>query len=528
MSFTKKLYYLIGFVVLGIVTLSVVSDVSITKVHDAANYANINSIPSIEQIDKANDALLRMRIAVWQAIAADNPQQEEIARKKIVAMQSQLESALKTYEDKYIDDSTDQELLKEDREALKNYYRERDIVLSFAENGQGAEARAKQLSIQPAILRADKSLVDHRAYNLKLSEKNSEIAEETLQLSRGVMLAIAIVVALVLTCAAAYLVRHLSKALFQAVGIAEAVAAGDLTVTIPAHGDDEAGRVLSAMSTMTANLTEMIQQVQLSAGTISTAVSEIASGNLDLSSRTEHQASTLEETASSMEEMASAVRQNETHAHHAKELAQGASTVAQNGMKMVHDVVSTMSDINIASGQIKEIISVIESITFQTNILALNAAVEAARAGEQGKGFAVVASEVRALAQRSSAAAKDIKTLIDQSVTQIQAGNELATRTGDTMTRIVNSVDEVSEVITEISSASSEQAAGIGEINDAIIQMDGVTQQNAALVEEAAASAAAMQEQTKILTTAVAAFKTTKSLGRIVSKPKPKFVESLR
>lgn len=513
MSFTKKLYFLIGFVVLGIVMLSGITALEIRKVHDAANYGNSNSMPSIEQLDVANSALLRMRIAVWQAIAADNPEQEQIAKQKIGELQKQVEGALAIYEKQYIDDAHDADLLKLDRDALSVYYQQRDAVIALADNGDGVGARAKQLAMQPIILKADKALVEHRAYNVKLSADNAALAETALSQATYLTLAIATVVAIVLAGCSIYLVRTLANALSQAVHIAESVAGGNLAVNIPPHGDDEAGRVLSAMSLMTTGLTKMVGQVKMSSGTISTAVSEIANGNMDLSSRTEQQASTLEETASSMEELASAVRQNDTHARHAKELAQGAAATAQDGMKIVHDVVTTMGEISVASNKVSEIISVIEGITFQTNILALNAAVEAARAGEQGRGFAVVATEVRSLAQRSAAAAKDIKHLIDHSVARVTAGNELATKAGDAMTRVVQSVDEVSVVISEISAASSEQTTGIEEVNDAVMQMDGVTQQNAALVEEAAAAAASMEEQAQLLADAVAVFKTHETYG---------------
>jgi len=528
MSFTKKLYCLIGFVVLGIVMLSGISALEIRKVHDAANYGNSNSMPSIEQLDIANSALLRMRIAVWQAIAADSPEQEQIAKQKVVELQKKVEDALDIYEKQYIEDAHDADLLKLDREALSAYYQQRDAVITLADNGDGVGARAKQLSIQPAILKADNALVEHRAYNVKLSTDNADLAESALSQATYLTLAIATVVAIVLAGSSIYLVRTLSNALSQAVRIAESVASGNLAVSIPPHGDDEAGRVLSAMSMMTTGLTKMVGQVQMSSSTISTAVSEIANGNMDLSSRTEQQASTLEETASSMEELASAVRQNDTHARHAKELAQDAATTAQDGMKIVHDVVTTMGEISVASNKVSEIISVIESITFQTNILALNAAVEAARAGDQGRGFAVVATEVRSLAQRSAAAAKDIKHLIEHSVSRVTAGNELATKAGDTMTKVVQSVEEVSVVISEISAASSEQTTGIEEVNDAIMQMDGVTQQNAALVEEAAAAAASMEEQAQLLADAVAVFKTYDNYGTSNSVKRSAMLETER
>jgi methyl-accepting chemotaxis protein len=254
-------------------------------------------------------------------------------------------------------------------------------------------------------------------------------------------------------------------------------------------------------------MTEVIVQVKEAGETINTAAGEIASGNNDLSSRTEQQASSLEETASSMEELASTVKQNAENAKQANQLAAAASGVAVKGGEVVGQVVTTMSDINQSSRKIEDIISVIDGIAFQTNILALNAAVEAARAGEQGRGFAVVAGEVRNLAQRSAAAAKEIKQLISDSVSKVQDGTKLVEDAGKTMEEIVTSVQRVTDIMGEISAASSEQSSGIDQVNTAITSMDEVTQQNAALVEEAAAAAESLVEQAATLMDTVNDFK---------------------
>ncbi|MGV8711299.1 MAG: methyl-accepting chemotaxis protein [Nitrosomonas sp.] len=316
------------------------------------------------------------------------------------------------------------------------------------------------------------------------------------------------VVGLILAVVAGFLLmRAIIKPLNEAVTIANAVASGDLTTRIDVHSSNEMGRLLHALKTMNDNLLNLVGKVRYSTESIATASSEIASGNMDLSQRTEEQAASLEETASSMEELTSTVRQNADNARQANQLAAGASEVAMKGGTVVGQVVQTMSSISDSSKKIVEIISVIDGIAFQTNILALNAAVEAARAGEQGRGFAVVATEVRTLAQRSAAAAKEIKELINDSVVKVDEGTKLVDEAGTTMNEIVVAVQRVTDIMSEISAASQEQSSGIEQINQAVSQMDEATQQNAALVEEASAAAESMKEQSQVLTQAVSVFK---------------------
>jgi len=305
-----------------------------------------------------------------------------------------------------------------------------------------------------------------------------------------------------------FLTRHVLQPLAHANQIFERIAAGDLTQRIVAKTQNEIGQLFESLARMQESLNSTVTQVRRGVDEINVGVGEIAAGNADLSGRTESQAASLEETAASMEQLSSTVKQNADNARQANQLAASASDVAERGGQVVSEVVSTMTEISASSNKISDIVSVIDGIAFQTNILALNAAVEAARAGEQGKGFAVVAGEVRSLAQKSAQAAKEIKTLIEDSASRVEAGTQQVERAGLTMREIVDSVQRVTDIMGEISAASQEQASGIDQVNHAVSQMDEVTQQNAALVEEASAAATSLQEQTRQLVAAVAVFKT--------------------
>ncbi len=301
--------------------------------------------------------------------------------------------------------------------------------------------------------------------------------------------------------------RSITQPLQEAVQVAKNVAAGELTSRVSASGKDETSDLLAALNEMNDSLRKIVGEVRIGTDAIATASGQIASGNLDLSARTESQAGSLEETASSMEELTSTVKQNADNARQANQLAMSASEFASKGGEVVGQVVDTMGSIKESSRKIVDIIGVIDGIAFQTNILALNAAVEAARAGEQGRGFAVVASEVRSLAQRSAAAAKEIKALIGDSVEKVDAGSKLVDQAGSTMDEIVTSIRHVADIMAEITAASQEQSSGIEQVNQAITQIDEATQQNAALVEQASAAAESMQDQAARLAKAVAVFK---------------------
>ena len=313
--------------------------------------------------------------------------------------------------------------------------------------------------------------------------------------------------------------RSVARPAQQAVQAASQIANGDLTHAIPPAGQDEMGLLMAALEQMRSNLDSVVQHVRHNAESVAIASEEISSGTTDLSSRTEEQASALQQTAASMEQLSSTVRQNADSALQANQLALGASQVAAQGGEVVGEVVSNMRGITESSRKIADIIGVIDSIAFQTNILALNAAVEAARAGEQGRGFAVVAGEVRTLAQRSAEAAKEIKLLINNSVDSITAGTALVDRAGHTMTEVVSSIRRVTDLVGEISAASNEQSQGVSQIGEAITQMDTTTQQNAALVEESAAAAESLKRQAQELVQAVSHFKTTSTMAASATPP---------
>lgn len=337
-------------------------------------------------------------------------------------------------------------------------------------------------------------------------------------MSRGIVSAMSMAVLIaILIVFCTLIARSISRPIKRAIEIAKTIAEGDLRSQIEVVGNGEVIELLLALKEMNSSLQHIVAEVRTSADTIATGASQISSGNLDLSSRTEQQASSLEETASSMEELTSTVKQNSDNAHQANQLALSSSEIAIKGGVVVSQVIDTMSSIDTSSKKIVDIIGVIDGIAFQTNILALNAAVEAARAGEQGRGFAVVATEVRNLAQRSAAAAKEIKALINDSVEKVDIGTKLVGQAGSTMQDIVNSIKSVTDIMGEITAASQEQTSGIEQINQAITQMDEVTQQNAALVEEAAAAAGSLEDQAKNLVQVVSLFKTPVMIASIMS-----------
>ncbi|AQR69162.1 hypothetical protein BZG29_13040 [Janthinobacterium sp. LM6] len=427
---------------------------------------------------------------------------EEAKQSSVVSgeLQKKIEALISSPEEK--------ELFRLVSEQRKVYLDSRAQVSKLKADGQEAEAeKAFQGIFVPGSTKYLKVVNDMLQHQRASIDTTAREIDEVAKTSRNLLLTLAVLALGFGVVCAWLLTTGIVRPLRTAVDIARKVADGDLTAQIDASAKDETGQLLLALKDMNTSLLNIVGEVRSGTDSIATSSTQIAAGNQDLSSRTEEQAGSLEETASSMEELTSTVKQNADNARQANQLAASAAQVAVKGGAVVAQVVGTMESINASSNKIVDIISVIDGIAFQTNILALNAAVEAARAGEQGRGFAVVASEVRNLAQRSASAAKEIKTLIGASVEQVNAGSMLVAQAGSTMNDIVDSVQRVSDIITEITAASSEQSVGIDEINRAIGQMDAVTQQNAALVEESAAAAESMQHQAHNLAQVVSVFK---------------------
>ncbi len=411
-----------------------------------------------------------------------------------------------------VESPQEQALIDSMQPIRKAFLTSRDDIVTLKKDNQLEQAeqvlQAKFIPAGNAYVDALKQLQDMQRASI---DRRAEDIDGIYSASRNFLISVGVVVFALGTLAAWWLTVGITRPLKHAVGIARTVADSDLSSEIEVDSADETGQLLQALKDMNDSLAGVVGRVRSGTDLIATATHEIASGNLDLSSRTEQQASSLEETASSMEELTATVRQNADNARQANQLAGAASAVAQRGGAVVAQVVDTMDAINASARKIVDIISVIDGIAFQTNILALNAAVEAARAGEQGRGFAVVASEVRNLAQRSAAAAKEIKVLIGDSVDQVDAGSKLVSVAGATMDEVVVSVQRVTDIMGEISTASVEQSDGIEQVNHAVAEMDQVTQQNAALVEQAAAAAASLQDQAAVLADVVRIFKLSKS-----------------
>jgi len=446
---------------------------------------------------KAGQAAFGAHLDKARALTSDNPAQQERLAKLDAAKQAWLAGAL--------------EPVIAMRRAVAQGTAAIEPVLALEKEGRGKQGMDAMRALLGEIGQAETVLLAQR------SEAAAALQARTHWTLLGGGAAALILAALI----AWWLARNISVPLRSAIDVARQVAQGDLTVQVEVRSKDETGELMQALKEMTASLLRIVTEVRGGTQAIATASRQIASGNLDLSARTEQQASSLEETASSMEELTSTVQQNAQNAHEANGLAASASAVAGKGGSVVAQVVDTMGSINDSSRKIVDIIAVIDGIAFQTNILALNAAVEAARAGEQGRGFAVVATEVRNLAQRSAGAAKEIKALINDSVAQVESGARLVDEAGHTMHEIVDSVQKVSSIVGHISAASDEQRAGIEQVNQAISEMDHVTQQNASLVEEAAAAAEAMQEQAARLADAVSVFRTAQVDAIAAPAPRP-------
>jgi methyl-accepting chemotaxis protein len=454
-------------------------------------------------LGEVNDISIALRDLLLSDDGADRAQQiEEVlsSRKELDTVLAQLDGLLVYPQARAV--------LAQEVQLNARYTQGQQELMRLIASGNAAGARAYMKTTLRPLLADYKAAIDQQIrIQADLAQETAQDAQAMYSRTRVLMIVLGAVI-LAVACALAWrITASITRPLRRALDVATAVAAGDLTTRVEVDSKCEVGQLLGALKRMNENLVATVSTVRGGTEAMSHASDEVAAGNRDLSARTEEQASALEETASSMEELTSTVKQNADNARQANTLAATASGVATRGGEVIEQVVDTMAQIHAASSRIVDIIGVIDGIAFQTNILALNAAVEAARAGEQGRGFAVVAGEVRSLAHRSAAAAREIKALIDDSSVKVEAGSTLVREAGSTMGEIVSSVRRVTDILGEITAASLEQSAGIEQINQAIMQMDDMTQQNAALVEEAAAASQAMRDQGARLLDAVAVFR---------------------
>jgi len=468
-----------------------------------------NNLPSTRALGQAESKLAQARTALDRAIFDPDTAKSADALGRVAMQIQNSEKAWKDY--LALPFST-----PEEERIAGEAGKQRSLIIKDGIGGaidalrRGDKDAARVLALEkiPTLFRAYAEQSDR--LNAIQEEVSSVAYAASQSFFNGLLWTFGIVIAIGLVLAAGcyfVLSRAISRPLAEMLVHFHEISGGNLTTDVRIHSRDEMGLLMEGLQQMQAKLKETVVTVRRGSESIASATQQIAAGNTNLSQRTEEQASSLEETASSMEELTSIVKQNADNARQASTLAVNASEIAVQGGAVVQDVVTTMGEISESSRKITDIIAVIEGIAFQTNILALNAAVEAARAGEQGRGFAVVAGEVRTLAQRSAAAAKEIKSLIEDSATRVESGSTLVARAGKTMEEIVVAVKRVTDIMGEISAGSAEQSTGIEQINEAVTQMDDVTQQNAALVEEAAAAAQALEEQADELRRAVAVFR---------------------
>lgn len=508
-TLVQRLYAMSATLILAMCGLAAMTWVMLSELTAHVDRVGSTRVPQLQRIAELELDGTRMSLQLRHAILSRTPEELGVALAEIGEKSRLLEEKL--------DEFSKGMVTKEGRDAfaplptlLSNFLKVVGENVVLIREGKKAEAfvflverTIPERNLLLAPLKAEK--------NRQGTELQSELGTVGLnaRLVRTLVMGAVLVVGFGIAGFAWYLsrvMRQLGDEPERLKEVASAVAAGDLATQIALRSGDT-DSVMAALRTMRDNLARTVQEVRANADSVAGASGEIASGNADLSARTEQQASSLQQTAASMEELGTTVRQNADNARQANQLAIGSSQVAEHGGGMVREVVETMRGINESSRKIADIIGVIDGIAFQTNILALNAAVEAARAGDQGRGFAVVASEVRTLAQRSADAARQIKGLIEESVGRVDSGTALVDRTGATMQEIVASIRKVTDIVGEISSASEEQSRGVSLVGDAVSQMDRVTQQNAALVEESAAAAESLKQQAGQLVQSVATFR---------------------
>jgi len=503
---STRLMFLVGLVSLLLIGMGAQGLWSIGQSNTAYKSLYEERMVPLAQLSEINESLLDSRLAIANSLIYS----DEIA-KHATQVEANITAASKTWTAYMASFLTPEEAVlakkfAQDRERLVNEGFKPAVAALRANDMASVNSLVLQ-KIRPLYAAADDGLEAMKKLQLDVGKADFDATVARYETTRMVSFAIIFLGVLFAVLFGAALIRGMSRALQLAAAAADAAAEGDLSHVVTVEGQDEISHVLSSFATMQTNLIGVVSKVRQGADGVATASAQIAAGNHDLSARTESQASALEQPAASMEQLSATVKQNADSARLANQFARDASTVAEQGGEVVTEVVATMRGINDASHKIADIISVIDGIAFQANILALNAAVEAARAGEQGRGFAVVASEVRALAGRSASAAKEIKALIDTSVARVAQGSVLVDKAGVTMTEVVSAIKRVTDLMGEISAASHEQSLGVSQVGEAVTQMDQVTQQNAALVEEMAAAASSLTEQAQELVASMAVFK---------------------
>ncbi|KQX01426.1 chemotaxis protein [Massilia sp. Root418] len=537
MTITKRLMLTLSVALLALLFVGANGVLQLQRAQARLDTVQTELIPSIAGLNMAKNAVSDSRLAGYRLSVFSAPAPAECPDpckmpdkasllKAYNDAHAKFDEILAKYEKENATDETDRKMVEADREAMATYRKALVPFLAASHAGDMDGVRATLVGGSPLAIGAagvKKALDDHIAYNNTLIDK---VRAESIAAYKSAftLLVGVIVAALVVTGFLGFqLYRIISVSLSNIQGTLEDVSQSlDLTHQVRVERMDEVGHTAVAFNKLLTDIGNVVGKVRASTETVSSASQQIAAGTGDLSSRTASQAAALEQTASSMEELSSTVGQNADNARQANQLALSASDVAVQGGSVVDQVTQTMSSINESSRKIVDIISVIDGIAFQTNILALNAAVEAARAGEQGRGFAVVATEVRNLAQRSAAAAKEIKVLIEDSVDKVGSGTKLVEQAGATMSQVVTSVRQVTDIVAAISAATDEQNAGIAQVHQAITQMDQVTQENASLVEETAAAAQLMRDQAEELSQAVAAFKISAAQTSTAPKAAPR------
>jgi len=506
----------IAFALCVAVMLALMATAKIGLAHAGVDVELINKdrYPKVRLVTDIKESVSIVVLSAHHLVLAKSPDEREADLKAIGESRALISETFRKIEALLVDQAARDELAKVMTER-ESFVKEVLALEQAARGNDNAALRAQLDRVRPVQQRYLKVLGAYADAQEELMIKAGTDTTATVDRTSMMLIVATLIGAVVATIAAWTATVSITRPINQAVQVARKVAAGDLTSTIEVTRNDETGQLLQALKVMNASLVDIVHRVRQSSDSIATGSGQIATGNQDLSQRTEEQASNLQQTAASMEQLTSTVKNNADAARQATQFAGSASEVAARGGVVVSQVVGTMEEITNASRKIADITGVIDGIAFQTNILALNAAVEAARAGEQGRGFAVVAAEVRSLAQRSAEAAKEIKQLIGDSAEKVQTGSQLVGDAGRTMEDIVGQVRRVCDLINEISAATLEQSSGISQVGDAVTQLDQVTQQNAALVEESAAAAESLKHQAQQLVQAVANFK----LGQMHDTP---------